>query len=109
MAKMVTQALSQCPNTKVVVSGYSQGGMVVHNAFSAQGLTSKQVAAAVIFGDPMNGQAVGDLSSSKTKEYCASGDAVCDGSGTFAITSAHMTYGNDADNAADWVIKTLGL
>ncbi len=32
MAQLVGQAQSQCPKTKVVVSGYSQGGQLVHNA-----------------------------------------------------------------------------
>lgn len=108
MAKLVKQALSECPNTKVVVSGYSQGGMVVHNAFSAQGLTSTQVAAAVLFGDPLNGRAVGNLPAARTKQYCASGDSICEGGG-FGITSAHISYGNNADAAADWIISVTGV
>jgi cutinase len=109
MASLVQQALSQCPSSKIVVSGYSQGGMVVHNAFSSHGLTSSQVSAAVQFGDPQNGQAVGNLPSSEVMQICHSGDHVCDGSGTFAITQAHLTYGNDAGSAADFIISTLGL
>jgi predicted esterase len=32
IAQLISQATSQCPNSKVVVSGYSQGGQLVHNA-----------------------------------------------------------------------------
>ena len=32
MTSLAQQAVSQCPNTKVVLSGYSQGGFVVHVA-----------------------------------------------------------------------------
>ena len=32
MANLVAQAQTQCPDTKVVMSGYSQGGQLVHNA-----------------------------------------------------------------------------
>lgn len=31
-ANLITQTYSQCPNTKVVISGYSQGSQLVHNA-----------------------------------------------------------------------------
>ncbi|KAF2184855.1 carbohydrate esterase family 5 protein [Zopfia rhizophila CBS 207.26] len=108
MAESVKAALSQCPSTKVVVSGYSQGGMVAHNAFSAQGLTASQVAGAVLFGDPLKSQKVGDLADSNVKQFCASGDLVCQGGGA-AITPAHLTYGNNADEAADFVISAAGL
>jgi cutinase len=88
MAKLVKQALSQCPNTKVVVGGYSQGSMVVHNAASS--LT----------------QAVGKLASSKVKEYCASGDPVCENG--FNVM-AHITYGSDAKEAATFLIQASGV
>lgn len=32
MAQMVTKTMAACPNTKMVMSGYSQGGQLVHNA-----------------------------------------------------------------------------
>lgn len=53
MAQLVQQATSQCPNSKVIMSGYSQGGQLVHNAASMlpADVVSK-VAGAVIFGDP---------------------------------------------------------
>jgi hypothetical protein len=108
MASSVKAALSQCPNTTVVTSGYSQGAMVVHNAFSAQGLKASQVKAAVLFGDPLKSQKVGDLQGGAVKEFCASGDLVCEGGG-FAITPAHLTYGNNADEAASFIIQVAGL
>lgn len=45
--------MTKCPSTHVVVSGYSQGAMLVHNA--AKSLSSDvtgKIAAAVTFGDP---------------------------------------------------------
>ena len=45
--------MSQCANTKVVMSGYSQGGQLVHNAAKQlPSAVASKVAAAVIFGDP---------------------------------------------------------
>ena len=43
MAQMVGDALTKCPDTKVVMAGYSQGGQLVHNA--AEMLTPAQSAA----------------------------------------------------------------
>jgi cutinase len=67
MAEYVQQALKQCPGTKIIVSGYSQGGMVVHNAFS-NGVSASDVAGAIMFGDPFKRQALPGLSSDKVKQ-----------------------------------------
>ncbi|KAJ6080135.1 hypothetical protein N7467_009888 [Penicillium canescens] len=104
MAKLVKQALSQCPKTKVVLGGYSQGSMVVHNA--ANSLSADQVSGAVLFGDPFKAQSVGKLDSSKVKEYCATGDPVCLNG---ANVLAHLSYGSDAKEAAQFLIKAAGL
>lgn len=53
MADLTTQALSDCPGASVVMSGYSQGGQLVHNAADILGAEAMAgVAGAVIFGDP---------------------------------------------------------
>jgi cutinase len=109
MASLVNQALSQCPSTKIALSGYSQGAMVVHNAVAQQGLSASQISAVVLFGDPMNGQSVGSVPTNKLLEICASGDDVCNGSGTFAITQAHLSYGQNATQAANFIITTAGV
>lgn len=53
MAELVEQAVSECPGSNVIMSGYSQGAQLVHNA--AEILPSDvtaQVAGVVMFGDP---------------------------------------------------------
>ena len=52
MASLAEQALKQCPSTKVALSGYSQGGLVIHYALNSAGLPSADVSAIVYFGDP---------------------------------------------------------
>lgn len=37
MAYLTKTALKNCPDTKVVLGGYSQGSMVVHNAAKSLG------------------------------------------------------------------------
>lgn len=52
-ASLVTQAVTQCPRSKVVMMGFSQGAMLMHNAAVALPANiSAKVAAAVLFGDP---------------------------------------------------------
>jgi len=52
LVSLVQQALKQCPSTKIALSGYSQGAMVVHYAVQKSGLPVADVGAAVLFGDP---------------------------------------------------------
>ena len=129
MTSLVQQALQQCPDTKIVLSGYSQGGLVVHK--SASSLTATPPAAgesrrspisfgpflfadlvclpAVIFGDPQNGQSVANVPAAKLKEYCAQGDGVCGTPRTFQITSAHLSYGKNAADAASFISTATGV
>ncbi|KAE8139206.1 cutinase-domain-containing protein [Aspergillus pseudotamarii] len=104
MAELIQQAKKQCPNTKVVLGGYSQGAMVVHNAASKVGADA--ISGAVLFGDPFKTQGVGQLASSKVKEYCASGDPVCQNGMNFM---AHLSYGSNAQEAAQFLVQAAGL
>lgn len=108
MSQLAQQALTRCPSTKLALSGYSQGAMVVHNAASQPGFPAQSVSSVVLFGDPFNGQAVQGVDKSKVLEVCAQGDALCEGGGFGGITPAHLTYGDDAGEAAAWVEKALG-
>jgi cutinase len=108
MAQYVQQALKQCPGTKVIVSGYSQGGMVVHNAF-ANGVSASDVAGAVMFGDPLKRQAISGLSTDKVKQFCGTSDTICGGGGDGGATGSHLSYGSVADSAASFAIQAAGL
>ncbi|KAF1934409.1 carbohydrate esterase family 5 protein [Didymella exigua CBS 183.55] len=108
MAQYVQQALKQCPGTKVIVSGYSQGGMVVHNAFS-NGVSASEVAGAIMFGDPLKRQALSDLSTDKVKQFCGTSDFICGGGGDGGATGSHISYGSVADSAASFAIQAAGL
>jgi cutinase len=107
MAALVDTALTQCPSTKIVLVGYSQGAMVVHSAFS-NGLTSSKVSGAVLFGDPLKKQAIGDLSADKVKQFCGTSDTICGGGGDGGATGSHISYGASADAAASFAIEAAG-
>ncbi|KAL8364822.1 hypothetical protein RB595_003886 [Gaeumannomyces hyphopodioides] len=102
MAQMVTSKAAACPNTKIVMAGYSQGGQLVHNA--AKQLSpnmASRVSAAVIFGDPKNGEPVAQIPASRTMVICNTGDNIC--SGGILILPPHLTYGADAGKAARFI------
>ncbi|OJD34420.1 carbohydrate esterase family 5 protein [Diplodia corticola] len=109
MVADVQKAIQKCPDTQIILSGYSQGAMLVHNTMNK--LTAdqaKSVKAAVTFGDPFKTQALKNIDASAFRTFCASGDAVCGGGSTSgsagsASTSGHLGYGADADTAAQFV------
>ncbi|THV46413.1 hypothetical protein BGAL_0388g00050 [Botrytis galanthina] len=108
MASMVTSTLSSCPDTKIVISGYSQGGQLVHNAAKLLPAdTTAKISSAVIFGDPDNGDAVQGVSADRTDIICHAGDNICQGGSL--ILMAHLTYGMDTTAAAAFVKKAAGL
>lgn len=52
-AKQIAAAKTKCPNTKLIASGYSQGGQIVHNAAALLPVATAQwISKVVIFGDP---------------------------------------------------------
>jgi cutinase len=107
MAALVAQALAQCPDTKIVISGYSQGAMAVHSCFDA-GVDSAKIQGAINFGDPLKRENVGDLSKDKVKQFCGSEDQICGGGGDGGATGSHISYGTSADAAADFAISVAG-
>jgi cutinase len=120
-ASLVKQAYEKCPKTKVVMSGYSQGAMLVHNAAkSLPADTTSKIAAVVNFGDPCKSlpalsissetnnfavqrQAIQGVPADRVKIICHAGDGVC--AGTAAITPDHLTYSQDANAAAQFVVS----
>ncbi|KAK4963525.1 hypothetical protein LTR10_001154 [Elasticomyces elasticus] len=108
LASLVGQAQSRCPNTKLVLSGYSQGGQLVHNA--AAMLSASQTAfvnSVVIFGDPDNGEPVGSIPSSKVLIICHVGDDICLHGDL--ILPPHLTYAVNAQQAANFVASKAGV
>lgn len=126
---------AQCPATKIVLGGYSQGAAVAGYTTSSTvpagyalpaGLSgpmpasvASHVSAVALFGTPddwflglVNRGApsitVGDLYAGKTVELCATGDPVCYPGGL--DRSAHSSYTTNGmtDQAAEYVAGRLG-
>ena len=122
-----------CPNTKIVLGGYSQGAVVAGFATSAvapDGLpagsipaplppeAADHVAAVALFGTP-SGQfmhkygapdvAIGPLFAAKTIELCAPGDLVCANAPDLGPNDAHLRYpfNGMAGEAASFAVTRL--
>lgn len=69
-------------------------------------MTDPKAYLVLIFGDPYNGQPVGDISGSIVRVYCHIGDSICAGLGIPSLE--HQTYARNAREAAEWIAETLG-
>ncbi|KAM0320124.1 hypothetical protein ACHAO8_000719 [Botrytis cinerea] len=106
MANLTNYASTKCPSAKLVLSGYSQGAQLVHNAAKTlSAAVTAKIAAVVMFGDPDYGQAVGTVPSSKVLSICHDQDIICTGSGGF---TTHLTYSDDAPTASAFIVKAVG-
>jgi cutinase len=105
MRSLLTQAASQCPGSSILAGGYSQGAALVHRAIENLPQSVKDAIDGVVtFGDTQNLQDLGRIPNfprEKLKVFCNVGDLVC--VGTLTITAAHLTYGSDANAAADFL------
>ncbi|KPM40477.1 hypothetical protein AK830_g6084 [Neonectria ditissima] len=105
MTAFVNQTITRCPGTKMVMSGYSQGALVVRStAELLPAETMSKVNSIVTFGDPQN-QAPITGGEGKTMVICLAKDSVCNGG---FINVAHLTYGSEVDAAAQFVVQKAG-
>ncbi|TDZ71924.1 putative cutinase 1 [Colletotrichum trifolii] len=109
MKRLIGEANANCPNSKLVVGGYSQGAACTHRAVEDLPEAQKdQIVAAFMFGDTQKQQSGGqiqDFPADKTNIICARGDAVCRGS--LMILPAHLSYGSRANEMADFITQKL--
>ncbi|MBV8863113.1 MAG: cutinase family protein [Mycobacterium sp.] len=115
----IESTAAHCPNTRIVLGGYSQGAAVAGFVTSASvpaGIPAEyvsflpkpmppevanHVAAVALFGKPSTQWlqnygaptiTIGPLYVPKTIDLCAPGDSICDGEGGGAPTLAHTQY-----------------
>jgi cutinase len=127
----VEHMAATCPNTKMVLGGFSQGAAVMGFVTSAaipDGAPSNtpkpmppdvanHVAAVALFGTPSIGFLssigappiiIGPLYTQKTTELCAPGDPVCSDGGDWGAHNAYMSDGM-VDQAASFAAGHLSV
>ena len=73
-AKLINNTLAACPNTPLLLSGYSQGAQLVHQAAaSLPAKTTAKISSVILFGDPKNGTAIQGIAADKVLTICHSG------------------------------------
>jgi cutinase len=113
----VSGQAAACPNQRFILVGYSQGANVVDNSIgiSSDGAVvgspivatlpaavAPRVAAVLLFGHPIRslGKSVTGPYQSRTIDFCAKGDPICENGGGDVL--AHLGYTADAGAAADF-------
>jgi cutinase len=113
----VNAQAAACPDQRFILVGYSQGANVIDNSIgiSSDGAVvgspivatlpaavEPKVAAILLFGNPIRalGKSVTGTYQSRTIDFCADGDPICQNGGT--DVGAHLGYTADADAAASF-------
>jgi cutinase len=97
----IQDTVASCPNSKIVLGGYSQGSTVIDLATQAMPApVADHVAAVALFGEPSSGfssmlwggqplPTVSPLYGGKTISLCTPDDPICSGGGNIM---AHVSY-----------------
>ncbi|WP_369030097.1 cutinase family protein [Streptomyces adonidis] len=113
----VRSQAASCPSQRFILVGYSQGANVVDNSvgISSAGAVvgspvvatipaalEPRVAALLLFGNPIRalGKSVTGTYQSRTIDFCAEGDPICENGGDDVL--AHLGYTANAGAAADF-------
>ncbi|WP_432512594.1 cutinase family protein [Kineococcus sp. SYSU DK001] len=114
MSAHVRSVAAQCPGTRFVLGGYSQGATVTDIALGIRTGTTTgtpvpaelagRVAAVVVFGNPLglSGRTIATASPTygpRSKDYCNSSDTVC-GSAPKTGTGGHLSYATNGSTTA---------
>jgi cutinase len=115
----IQDTVTRCPNTKLVLGGYSQGATVIDLATNVMPApVAGHVAAVAFFGEPTSGfsstlyggqplPTLSPLYGGKVLSLCAPDDPICSGGGNII---AHVSYIEDGmtNQAATFAVNRLG-
>jgi len=109
MKDLINESTRRCPNSKIVVGGYSQGAALCHRAIEDLSDSVKaRINGVVLYGDTKNQQDNGQIPNfprDKVLIICNSGDLVC--FGTLTITADHLAYVPRVGEATSFLINKI--
>jgi cutinase len=115
----IQDTVANCPNTKIVLGGYSQGSTVIDLATAAlPAPVADHVAAVALFGEPSSGfssmlwggqplPAISPLYAGKTISLCAPDDPICSSGGNIMSHVSYIQSGM-TNQAATFAANHLG-
>ena len=115
----IQDVAASCPNTKMVLGGYSQGSTVIDLASQAlPAPVADHVAAVALFGEPSSGfssmlwggqplPVINQVYTGKTISLCAPDDPICSSGGNIM---SHMSYIDSGmvNQAATFAVNKIG-
>jgi cutinase len=118
-ATHIQDVVASCPNTKIVLGGYSQGSTVIDLATNAMPASvANHVAAVALFGEPTSGfssmlwggqplPTINPAYGGKLISMCAQDDPICSGGGNII---AHVSYieAGMTNQAATFAVNKIG-
>jgi cutinase len=108
MAMLAREARLQCPETKIVLAGYSQGARCLHGALekSERPFDGGDVAAVVAFGDPL--KRLAGVERGDVLQVCGDSDERCqEGQVDLWVHGGHVSYGRTAEEVAEWIRRKV--
>jgi cutinase len=121
MSEHIISVAAQCPNTRFIIGGYSQGATVTDIALGIQtilgtGTTipasiAPRIAAVVTFGNPLRltGQTIASASpanAAKSDDFCEQGDPVC-ANGVNGLAHIEYAFNGDATQGAQFAANQV--
>ncbi|KAF2488417.1 cutinase, partial [Lophium mytilinum] len=102
VASLTDLAVSKCPDSQIILSGYSERAEIIHRAGPDLCNVTTSIKAVVVFGDLMNGQPIANIHDSLVKYFCACSNILCRQPSNL-MPDAHTSYDGITPEAADFV------
>ncbi|EGY17577.1 cutinase [Verticillium dahliae VdLs.17] len=111
MSSILLGAAMNCPASKVVVGGYSQGAAVAHRSIeSLPPVAKNQIVGVLTVGDTQktqDGSRIFNFPPDRVSFLCNPGDVICDGQ--LVVLAPHLDYTRRAGEGVGFLASKIGI